>query len=245
MICFTFPIKKLPLIKPWTYHGQCLWLIFLFRPTISFISHNLLNKYLSTNHTIIIINCFPVLWVGIPSITISGILLSTEVFNYYWKRLSTKMLRIAIILSQISLLCHTCLCQSDSLVVNTNSGLVRGKRFEQKSKFNQRPINAFIGIPYARPPVGQNRFRVVNYLIFPIINPNLFLQLVAPTRRDLVRGEGCDQQSCDVSASVSTIQLPTQWSDKRRRGLSLSKCFRSNFDSKSNMNDNCLIHSLN
>lgn len=51
-------------------------------------------------------------------------------------------------------------CQSDSLTINTLSGPVRGKRYEFKSKFNQYSINAFVGIPYAKPPVGDNRFRV-------------------------------------------------------------------------------------
>lgn len=70
------------------------------------------------------------------------------------------MLRNAIFLSELCLLIHRAAAQTDSLVVNTDAGLIRGKRLEQRSKFNQRPINAFVGIPYARPPIGENRFRV-------------------------------------------------------------------------------------
>ena len=56
------------------------------------------------------------------------------------------------------------LSSEQSLTVETNSGPLRGKLYENRSKFNKRSINAFIGIPYANPPVGVNRFKVcLNY----------------------------------------------------------------------------------
>lgn len=40
------------------------------------------------------------------------------------------------------------------VTLETNSGQVRG----QKTKFNNKTVNAFLGIPYAKPPVGALRF---------------------------------------------------------------------------------------
>ena len=45
-------------------------------------------------------------------------------------------------------------------VVHTQYGSIRGKIDERKTKFNRRPICTFLSIPYARPPVGSNRFLV-------------------------------------------------------------------------------------
>jgi len=45
-------------------------------------------------------------------------------------------------------------------IVHTQYGSIRGKIDERKSKFNRRPICTFLSIPYARPPVGSNRFLV-------------------------------------------------------------------------------------
>lgn len=45
-------------------------------------------------------------------------------------------------------------------IVHTQYGSIRGKIDERKTKFNRRPICTFLSIPYARPPVGSNRFLV-------------------------------------------------------------------------------------
>lgn len=45
-------------------------------------------------------------------------------------------------------------------IVHTQYGSIRGKIDERKTKFNKRPICTFLSIPYARPPVGSNRFLV-------------------------------------------------------------------------------------
>lgn len=45
-------------------------------------------------------------------------------------------------------------------IVHTQFGSIRGKIDERKTKFNRRPICTFLSIPYARPPVGSNRFLV-------------------------------------------------------------------------------------
>ena len=45
-------------------------------------------------------------------------------------------------------------------IVHTQYGSIRGKIDERKTKFNRRPICTFLSIPYARPPIGSNRFLV-------------------------------------------------------------------------------------
>jgi hypothetical protein len=45
-------------------------------------------------------------------------------------------------------------------IVHTQYGSIRGKIDERKTKFNRRPICTFLSIPFARPPVGANRFMV-------------------------------------------------------------------------------------
>ncbi|XP_054159889.1 fatty acyl-CoA hydrolase precursor, medium chain-like [Oppia nitens] len=69
------------------------------------------------------------------------------------------MLKFCWIYFVISIYQCSAQLQSDTLVV-TNSGPVRGKRYEYTSKFNRRTINSFIGIPYSRPPVGDLRFQL-------------------------------------------------------------------------------------
>ena len=46
---------------------------------------------------------------------------------------------------------------------NTENGRVRG--FTSKTLFDQRVIVNFLGIPYAKPPIGQRRFEVCVRLI--------------------------------------------------------------------------------
>lgn len=45
-------------------------------------------------------------------------------------------------------------------IVHTQFGSIRGKIDERKTKFNRRPICTFLSIPFARPPIGSNRFLV-------------------------------------------------------------------------------------
>lgn len=56
----------------------------------------------------------------------------------------------------------------DEIEVKTKSGLVKGYRIS--SSFNYRYFN-FIGIPYAKPPIGELRFKVcilsIKYIYFP------------------------------------------------------------------------------
>lgn len=49
----------------------------------------------------------------------------------------------------------------DEITVRTKSGLVKGFRIE--SHYDYRYLN-FIGIPYAKPPVGNLRFKVCTFL---------------------------------------------------------------------------------
>lgn len=46
---------------------------------------------------------------------------------------------------------------SDSITVETDCGKVQGIK---KISCLGTPFNAFLGIPYARPPVGELRFKV-------------------------------------------------------------------------------------
>lgn len=46
----------------------------------------------------------------------------------------------------------------DKVIIQTNSGPVRGKQSE--TLFDKRPYYAFKGIPYAEPPVNKLRFKV-------------------------------------------------------------------------------------
>lgn len=46
-------------------------------------------------------------------------------------------------------------------VVETNYGAVRG--FLKKTLLNGKPYYAFRGIPYAKPPIGERRFKVFTF----------------------------------------------------------------------------------
>jgi hypothetical protein len=46
---------------------------------------------------------------------------------------------------------------ADGLIIATNSGRIRGVRF--LVPYLPRPVDAYLGIPYAQPPVGSLRFR--------------------------------------------------------------------------------------
>lgn len=58
-----------------------------------------------------------------------------------------------MIVSVLVLLAPYAKCE---LLVTTEQGVVEGK--EIKSKVNQESIYAFLGIPYAQPPLGERRF---------------------------------------------------------------------------------------
>lgn len=48
-------------------------------------------------------------------------------------------------------------------IVQTNYGQIRGRHLVLSSG---KEINAFLGIPYAKPPIGHLRFKVINFLKF-------------------------------------------------------------------------------
>lgn len=76
-------------------------------------------------------------------------------------------------------------------IVHTQYGSIRGKIDERKTKFNRRPICTFLSIPYARPPVGANRFLV------SFDWPSVFMWLTRP----------CCPTNCDERESISDWPL--------------------------------------
>lgn len=55
---------------------------------------------------------------------------------------------------------------SEMVTVTTKSGPVKG--YKIASAFDYRYIN-FVGIPYAKPPIGELRFKVC---VLPVLNPS-------------------------------------------------------------------------
>lgn len=55
---------------------------------------------------------------------------------------------------------HCWIVDMNNPIVHTQYGSIKGKMDERKTKFNRRPICSFLSIPYARPPIGTNRFLV-------------------------------------------------------------------------------------
>lgn len=55
---------------------------------------------------------------------------------------------------------HAWIVDFNNPIVHTQYGSIRGRIDERKTKFNRRPICSFLSIPYARPPIGSNRFLV-------------------------------------------------------------------------------------
>lgn len=49
--------------------------------------------------------------------------------------------------------------QRKSRQIHTKSGIVEGKQLH----CNKGPIDIFLGIPYAKPPIGERRFKVSLY----------------------------------------------------------------------------------
>lgn len=64
-----------------------------------------------------------------------------------------------ITLLQLLLLVQFSICCE--LMVNTTYGLLRGTEFKSR---NGRIVAAFHGVPFAKPPVGQHRFQVNNFM---------------------------------------------------------------------------------
>ncbi len=59
-------------------------------------------------------------------------------------------------------LCDCVVIDYDNPIVDTLYGQVRGKPYIYSSSETARHAVAFIGVPYANPPTGINRFRVSN-----------------------------------------------------------------------------------
>lgn len=55
-------------------------------------------------------------------------------------------------------------------IVYTQSGIVRGR--QRLTLFNRKPYNSFEGIPYAKPPIGELRFKVCIYSIMGACEEN-------------------------------------------------------------------------
>jgi carboxylesterase type B len=51
---------------------------------------------------------------------------------------------------------------TDSPVIETNYGRVKGRTFH----FGQHSASSFLGIPYAKPPTGELRFKVTDRVLF-------------------------------------------------------------------------------
>lgn len=68
--------------------------------------------------------------------------------------------------------CFAWIVDFNNPVVHTQYGSIRGKIDERKTKFNRRPICTFLSIPYARPPIGANRFLVSAKKSALIIHPS-------------------------------------------------------------------------
>lgn len=55
---------------------------------------------------------------------------------------------------------------SESLKVKINSGSLVGRHL---TTHNGQPIRAFMGIPYAQPPVGELRFKVCSSVSYNLV----------------------------------------------------------------------------
>lgn len=66
-------------------------------------------------------------------------------------------------INRVLWLCAICgilnVCCEEYKVINTNDGLVRGRR--NVTVLKNIPYYSFKGIPYAKPPTGDLRFKVI------------------------------------------------------------------------------------
>jgi hypothetical protein len=89
--------------------------------------------------------------------------------------------------------------------IRIDTGLIQGKTFEIDEKLN---VDAFLGIPYAKPPVGALRFKVC----LKLINPQIVFQKPEPVDswagvRDCTKfGPRCPHE--DVSIEKLTVFHP-------------------------------------
>ena len=65
------------------------------------------------------------------------------------------MSQIIYILIAFSIFCVLFSKADDSIVVRVKNGLINGKR----ESFDEIDLNVFLGIPYAKPPIGELRFQ--------------------------------------------------------------------------------------
>lgn len=71
-----------------------------------------------------------------------------------------KILLIIITSSYLMTPVQSWIVDFNNPIAHTQHGSIRGKIDERRTKFNRRPICSFLSIPYARPPIGANRFLV-------------------------------------------------------------------------------------
>lgn len=92
-------------------------------------------------------------------------------------RLLMTLLFKLLIVAEISIsLSSSWIVDFNNPIVHTQYGSIRGKIDERKTKFNKRPICSFLSIPYARPPVGANRF-------LPPVEPDAWQNYDAVSKR--------------------------------------------------------------
>lgn len=83
------------------------------------------------------------------------------------QRLILSIIRYFLIISSFILLCSSLISHAESTeiteykLINTASGVIRGKA--DVTIFNGRKYFAFKGIPYANAPVGDLRFKVIEF----------------------------------------------------------------------------------
>ena len=68
-----------------------------------------------------------------------------------------------VLLFALNYLCDSVIIDYNNPIAQTAYGQVRGKQYLYSSNgtgITVRQVVAFIGVPYARPPVGVNRFLV-------------------------------------------------------------------------------------
>ena len=80
----------------------------------------------------------------------------------HWRQIGSSLILDMLILIALTRPIVAWIVDFNNPIVHTQYGSIRGKIDERKTKFNRRPICTFLSIPYARPPVGSNRFLVSN-----------------------------------------------------------------------------------